>query len=128
MTVDQRDLKALAVGDDLVATCEACHKKLKPALPAQLANRTNRLSSIAAATKSSPFQASLEDGYQFAITPYCWSLQAASTRIHETSWIKAYPSPTFSNPGYDVAQHKHFACSSSGRIMVPALYEIRSSE
>jgi hypothetical protein len=36
--VDKRDLKALSVaGDDLVVTCEACHKKFKPALPAHVA-------------------------------------------------------------------------------------------
>ena len=36
--VDKRDLKALeAAGDDLVMTCEACHKDFKPALPAHIA-------------------------------------------------------------------------------------------
>ena len=36
--VDHHDLKALeAAGDDLVVTCEACHKKFKPALPAHVA-------------------------------------------------------------------------------------------
>jgi cytochrome c556 len=36
--VDHRDPKALeAAGDDLVVTCEACHKKFKPALPAHVA-------------------------------------------------------------------------------------------
>jgi hypothetical protein len=38
MAVDHRDLKALeAAGDDLVVTCEDCHKKFKPALPAHVA-------------------------------------------------------------------------------------------
>ena len=36
--VDHHDLKALgAAGDDIVVTCEACHKKFKPALPAHVA-------------------------------------------------------------------------------------------
>jgi hypothetical protein len=36
--VDKRDLKALeAAGDDLVITCEACHKDFKPSLPAHIA-------------------------------------------------------------------------------------------
>jgi hypothetical protein len=36
--VDQRDVKALeAAGNDLVATCESCHKDFKPALPAHIA-------------------------------------------------------------------------------------------
>ena len=36
--VDKRDKKALeAAGDDLVVTCEACHKKFQPALPAHVA-------------------------------------------------------------------------------------------
>ena len=36
--VDHHDLKALAAaGDDIVATCEACHKKFKPALPPHVA-------------------------------------------------------------------------------------------
>ena len=36
--VDKRDLMALeAAGDDLVATCEACHKDFKPTLPAHIA-------------------------------------------------------------------------------------------
>jgi hypothetical protein len=36
--VDKRDLTALnAAGDDLVLTCEACHQKFKPALPAHVA-------------------------------------------------------------------------------------------
>jgi hypothetical protein len=38
MAVDHRDQKALeAAGDDLVVTCEECHKKFKPALPAHIA-------------------------------------------------------------------------------------------
>ena len=38
MAVDKRDLKALeAAGDDLVVTCEACHKDFKPALPTHIA-------------------------------------------------------------------------------------------
>ena len=38
MAVDHRDLQALdAAGNDLVITCEACHKKFKPALPAHVA-------------------------------------------------------------------------------------------
>lgn len=38
LAVDKRDLKALeAAGDDLVLTCEACHKDFKPALPAHIA-------------------------------------------------------------------------------------------
>ncbi len=38
LAVDHHDLKALeAAGDDLVVTCEACHKKFKPALPAHVA-------------------------------------------------------------------------------------------
>jgi cytochrome c553 len=36
--VDHQDKNALlAAGDDLVATCESCHKKFKPALPAHVA-------------------------------------------------------------------------------------------
>jgi cytochrome c556 len=36
--VDHQDTKALlAAGDDLVNTCESCHKKFKPALPAHVA-------------------------------------------------------------------------------------------
>jgi cytochrome c556 len=36
--VDKRDLKALeAAGNDIVASCESCHKKFKPVLPAHIA-------------------------------------------------------------------------------------------
>ena len=36
--VDHRNVKELeTAGDDLVVTCEACHKKFKPALPAHVA-------------------------------------------------------------------------------------------
>jgi len=38
LAVDHRDQKALeAAGDDIVVTCEACHKKFKPVLPAHVA-------------------------------------------------------------------------------------------
>ena len=38
VAVDHHDQKALeAAGDDIVATCEACHKKFKPALPGHVA-------------------------------------------------------------------------------------------
>lgn len=38
VAVDHRDLKALeAAGDDLVETCEGCHKTFKPSLPGHVA-------------------------------------------------------------------------------------------
>ncbi|MEP7352649.1 MAG: hypothetical protein ABI824_05410 [Acidobacteriota bacterium] len=38
LAVSHRDMAAISMaGDDLVATCEACHQKFKPALPAHVA-------------------------------------------------------------------------------------------
>jgi hypothetical protein len=38
LAVEHRDIKELSTaGDDLVVTCEACHKKFKPSLPGHVA-------------------------------------------------------------------------------------------
>ena len=40
LAVDNKDMKALlAAGDDLTPTCEACHAKFKPAIPAHVATK-----------------------------------------------------------------------------------------
>ena len=40
LAVDNKDMKALlAADDDLTPTCEACHAKFKPAIPAHVATK-----------------------------------------------------------------------------------------